>query len=95
MHKKKEIFIVQDTNIEKHKRGRINRIYLYENQTSNKRILNKKIIYGTNVHVKKRGFTVCYDSMDKARIVVYVMFVIEQIKDEINHLSKEAFIYGK
>lgn len=45
--------------------------------------------------MKKRGFTVCYDSMDKARIVVYVMFVIEQIKDEINHLSKEAFFYGK
>lgn len=45
--------------------------------------------------MKKRGFTVCYSSRDKARIVVYVMFVIEQIKDEINHLSKEAFFYGK
>lgn len=45
--------------------------------------------------MKKKGFTVCYDSMDKARIVVYVIFVIEQIKDEINHLSKEAFFYGK
>jgi len=45
--------------------------------------------------VKKRGFTVCYDSRDKARIVVYVMFVIEQIKDETDHLSKEEFFYGK
>lgn len=45
--------------------------------------------------MKKRGFTVYYNSRDKARIVVYVMFVIEQIKDEINHLSKEAFFYGK
>lgn len=45
--------------------------------------------------MKQRGFTVCYDSMDKARIVVYVMFVIEQIKDKIDHLSKEAFFYGK
>lgn len=45
--------------------------------------------------MKKRGFTVCYDSMDKTRIVVYVMFVIEQIKDEIDHLSKGAFFYGK
>lgn len=35
------------------------------------------------------------DSRDKARIVVYVMFVIEQIKDEIDYLSKEAFFYGK
>lgn len=45
--------------------------------------------------MKKRGFTVCYDSMDKTRIVVYVMFVNEQIEDEIDHLSKEAFFYGK
>lgn len=45
--------------------------------------------------MKQRGFTVCYDSMDKARIVVYVMFVIEQIKDKIDHLSRGAFFYGK
>ncbi|HDR8062445.1 hypothetical protein P4388_19910 [Bacillus thuringiensis] len=35
------------------------------------------------------------DSRDKARIVVYVMFVIEQIKDEIDHLSKEEFFLWK
>ncbi len=29
--------------------------------------------------------------MDKTRIVVYVMFVIEQIKDKIDHLSKGHF----
>lgn len=45
--------------------------------------------------MKKRGFTVCYDSRDKARIVVYVMFVIEQIKDETDHLSKEEFFLWK
>ncbi|HFJ9279625.1 hypothetical protein AT278_14440 [Bacillus cereus] len=35
------------------------------------------------------------DSRDKGGIVVYVMFVIEQIKDEIDHLFKEAFFLWK
>lgn len=51
MDKKKEIFIVQDTDIEKIKKGGVDRIYLCEKETSSKSILSQKVIYETNIQL--------------------------------------------
>ena len=86
MDKKKEIFIVQDTNIEKRKRGRVNRRYLYEKQTSNKTILNEKVIYGTNIRVKKRGVTLGYDRMVLVNTNNMKMISVQLVRNNIQPL---------